>query len=89
MKIDAVFVRQLTTDPRDRAIVSSVVSLAHALGLTVVAEGVESAGQLDVLARVGCDLVQGHLVSAARSASGLVEWLARRPPRPWDSPASG
>ena len=59
LKIDRSFVGRLGPDPRDRAIVEGMISLAHALDLTVVAEGVETAGQLDDLAAMGCDVAQG------------------------------
>ena len=60
LKIDQAFVGGLGRDASDTAIVRSVIDLAHALGLTVVAEGVETAEQAAHLRRLGCDLAQGY-----------------------------
>jgi diguanylate cyclase (GGDEF)-like protein len=59
LKIDRSFVSGLGVDPDDRAIVGAVVSMGHALGLTVTAEGVETLEQLDALESLGCDVGQG------------------------------
>jgi EAL domain-containing protein (putative c-di-GMP-specific phosphodiesterase class I) len=63
LKIDQSFIRDIGTDPDDAAIASAIIALAHTLKLSVVAEGVESAGQLDFLVRHGCDRTQGYLFS--------------------------
>jgi diguanylate cyclase (GGDEF)-like protein len=63
LKIDREFVRDCTSDPDDAAIAQSIVSLAHNLGLHVVAEGVETHEQLEFLASVGCDEMQGYYFS--------------------------
>ena len=60
LKVDRAFVSVMAQDRASKAIVSSVVDLAHAIGLSVVAEGVEEAAQLDSLRDVGCDLAQGY-----------------------------
>ncbi|THF56570.1 EAL domain-containing protein [Pseudothauera rhizosphaerae] len=60
LKIDRLFIRDIERNPEDAAIADAIVKLAHSLGLRVVAEGVESAAQLDILARHGCDLAQGY-----------------------------
>jgi EAL domain-containing protein (putative c-di-GMP-specific phosphodiesterase class I) len=59
VKIDGSFARCLGESPRARVIVEAIISLAHALGLEAVGEGVESAEQLEHLRSMGCDLVQG------------------------------
>ena len=69
IKIDRSFVARLADSPRDRAIVEGIISLAHALGLVVVAEGVERNDEARALVELGCDLAQGFLF--ARPAEGL------------------
>ncbi|MFZ5558531.1 MAG: bifunctional diguanylate cyclase/phosphodiesterase [Pseudomonadota bacterium] len=68
LKIDRTFVRDLESDPDDAAIVSAIMALARTLKLKVVAEGVETLGQLDALRRLDCDWYQGFLFSKPLAA---------------------
>jgi diguanylate cyclase (GGDEF)-like protein/PAS domain S-box-containing protein len=75
LKIDRSFVVEVATSSEDRAIVASVIELAHALGVTVVAEGVETEAQLRELSDMGCDLAQGYRWRRPEAASGADRWL--------------
>jgi diguanylate cyclase (GGDEF)-like protein len=77
LKIDRSFVDGLGTEAHDSAIVGAVVALGHALGLTVVAEGVETVEQLAELRALGCDQAQGYLFSPPVEAHVISELLAR------------
>ncbi len=76
LKIDRTLIGGLESDPQGRAIVGSMVALAHELRMRVVAEGVESQAQLDILARMGCDEVQGYLLARPMEAAGFADLLA-------------
>ncbi|HEX6042198.1 putative bifunctional diguanylate cyclase/phosphodiesterase [Longimicrobium sp.] len=78
LKVDRTFVRDVEADEGDAAIVSAVVAMAHRLGLTVIAEGVEHHGQLDFLRAQGCDCVQGFLLSRPLCPDTLLAYLAER-----------
>jgi diguanylate cyclase (GGDEF)-like protein/PAS domain S-box-containing protein len=90
LKIDRSFVRDIATDPRDLAIVRSLIRLAHSLSLRVVAEGVESAAALEVLNGLGCDFAQGYGIARAMPQAETAEWLARHDTglRPGAAPAA-
>jgi diguanylate cyclase (GGDEF)-like protein/PAS domain S-box-containing protein len=78
LKIDQTFVRDVTTDPDAAAICVAIIDLAHNLKLKVVAEGVETQGQLRYLRRRGCDEMQGYLFSAAVPAEEIGRMLQKR-----------
>lgn len=78
LKIDQSFIKDLTTDPGDAAIVTSMIALAHNLDLTVVAEGVEEPEQLGFLKAKRCDEVQGYLISRPMTADNFAEWVIKR-----------
>jgi EAL domain-containing protein (putative c-di-GMP-specific phosphodiesterase class I) len=75
LKVDRSFVDGVATNAEDRAIVVSVIDLAHALGINVVAEGVETEEQLDELSAMGCDLAQGFNWREPATAAVMDEWL--------------
>src|SRR3954452_3555899 len=75
LKIDRTFVDGLMRDRGDEAIVVAVITLAHALGMHVVAEGVSTPEQQDRLRGLGCDFAQGHLFAVPLSAEAFGELL--------------
>ncbi len=82
LKVDRSFVGRLAEGEKSREVVRTIIGLAHALGLGVVAEGVESSAQLGALQRMGCESVQGFLFAAPLDAAGT-EALLRDDPR-WE-----
>ena len=76
IKIDQSFVLDMTRNESDRAIVRSIIELGHNLGLDVVAEGVEDKPTLSALVDMGCDRVQGFLLSAALAPDDIPQWVA-------------
>jgi diguanylate cyclase (GGDEF)-like protein/PAS domain S-box-containing protein len=80
LKIDGSFVRDLATNRNHRLIVQTTISLAAALGLKTVAEGVETVEQLELLKALGSDAVQGYLLSRPAPAAELERWLAGSTP---------
>ncbi|MDP2794283.1 MAG: EAL domain-containing protein [Sulfurisoma sp.] len=91
LKIDRSFVQQMTVDTEDRAIVETVLSLARAIDVDVVAEGVETAAQDALLRAMGCDFVQGYYYARPLPAAVVSAMLHASPrivPSPEDSPES-
>ena len=76
LKIDRSFIDGLGHDAQDEAIVASTLALAHALGLDVVAEGVETPVQRARLAELGCTRAQGYLFARPQPLVALLHWLA-------------
>ena len=74
LKIDRSFVNDLEHQEDARAVVHAVVRLAHALGLRVVAEGVETSGQRDILLAMRCDELQGFLYARPMPPDTLLAW---------------
>jgi EAL domain-containing protein (putative c-di-GMP-specific phosphodiesterase class I) len=79
LKIDRRFVHELERAQDARALVESIIRLAHGLQLTVVAEGVETAGQRDILVKMGCDELQGFLYARPMQASAMQSWSLEAP----------
>lgn len=75
LKIDRSFIRDVATDPSAASVVSSVIDIAHNLGLTAIAEGVETREQLCFLAERGCDMFQGYLFSKPLPAEAFADLL--------------
>jgi EAL domain-containing protein (putative c-di-GMP-specific phosphodiesterase class I) len=77
LKIDRSFIMRLPHDAAGRTLVTTIITLAHAFGMTVVAEGVETAEQLGVLCELGCDRVQGYLLGRPVASEAFVELLKK------------
>ena len=75
LKLDQSFIAAMGADLRANALVSSTITLAHSLGLRMVAEGVDTEAALSELARYGCDEVQGYYISRPIPANDLNTWL--------------
>lgn len=81
LKIDRSFVTDLTSNTRNFAIVLSTVQMGHRLGMTVVAEGVETVAELDAVRESGCDEVQGYYFSKPLAAGEVQQWMHDRKAR--------
>lgn len=75
VKIDRSFIADVLRDPDDLALTTAIIAMAHSLGMTVIAEGVEKEGQYDLLVARGCDLAQGYWLGHALSAHEFCELL--------------
>jgi EAL domain-containing protein (putative c-di-GMP-specific phosphodiesterase class I) len=82
LKIDRSFVRDIDTNESNALITSAVIKLARAFGLEVVAEGVETEGELRRLIALGCDIAQGYLISRPMPASEYSTFLANHAKSP-------
>ena len=78
IKIDRAFIADLGRDPASTAIVAAVVALAHALGMTVIAEGVETTAQHHRVAELGCDSCQGNYFATPMPAGAVHDLLEQR-----------
>ncbi|MDD1622323.1 MAG: EAL domain-containing protein [Methylococcaceae bacterium] len=76
LKIDRSFIRDLETDPGDRAIAEAIVVMGHRLGLKVIAEGVETEVQREILAAVGCEYLQGYLFAKAMAQDAFIDFVS-------------
>jgi EAL domain-containing protein (putative c-di-GMP-specific phosphodiesterase class I)/CheY-like chemotaxis protein len=75
LKIDKSFVMDMHSDDRDRIMVQKTIEMGHELGMHVIAEGVETQEQLNLLRAYGCDSVQGYFFSRPLPAAEMVKWL--------------
>jgi predicted signal transduction protein with EAL and GGDEF domain/DNA-binding response OmpR family regulator len=75
LKVDRSFVRDLGITPQSAAVATAIIALARSLGLRVIAEGVETMRQMEVLHRLGCSIMQGFLFSRPLPADDLERWL--------------
>ncbi|MGI8692618.1 MAG: putative bifunctional diguanylate cyclase/phosphodiesterase [Geodermatophilaceae bacterium] len=90
VKIDKAFIQNMGTEINDSSITKAIIDLAHGLGLTVVAEGVEDELTRDLLTEMDCDTIQGYLVSRPLPGPRLDRWLAvRTATRPAEAAGGG
>lgn len=77
LKIDRTFIKDICKDENDKKIVQALISMAHSLGMTVVAEGVENQDQFELLAEYSCDQIQGYLISKPIPSNEMTEMLSK------------
>ena len=82
IKIDRSLVTELTTEAEDRVIVQTTIEMCHSLGYQVVAEGVEDDVTANLLRDMGCDMIQGYLLTPPLPFDELLEWLDRSQQQP-------
>ena len=82
VKIDRSLVTDLATEAEDRVIVQTTIDMCHSLGYQVVAEGVEDHGTADLLREMGCDMIQGYLITPPLPFHELLDWLGRNHHQP-------
>ena len=75
LKIDQRFIRDLGMTPQSSAVVTAIIALGRSLGLRVIAEGVETLRQMEVLHRLGCGIMQGFLFSRPQPPEAIELWL--------------
>jgi len=78
LKVDQSFVRDIVDDHDDAAITDAIIRLGHSLGLTIVAEGVETEEHIEILRQKGCDVMQGYFFSKPLPSENFVEWLQKK-----------
>jgi diguanylate cyclase (GGDEF)-like protein len=79
LKIDRSFIRDIARDSRDMMLVSSIIGIAHSLGLKVVAEGIEELDQMEILQRQECDEIQGYLIAKPMTAELAAIFMSGAP----------
>ena len=88
LKIDQSFVRDLLVDSKDAAIAQTVINLAQNLGLSVIAEGVETLAQRDFLEHIGCHAYQGYYFGRPVPLPDFVQWVQASQPSPGETDAA-
>ncbi len=86
LKIDQSFIRDLTIDPNDAALVKAIIGMAHGLGIKTIAEGVETREQKEFLLAHGCDLMQGYYFSHPLLPEAFTALLDAGKPLPGNDP---
>ncbi len=89
IKVDRSFVKDLPDDAEDRAIAQAIISMGKALGMSIVAEGVETVEQAAFLRSHGCDEMQGYLFSPPLDRDELAKWIGAQAPPAWRQRSRG